>query len=221
MTVAAVLDRYATERAPHVVAPERIAYAVKALVPILGALPVSSLTGAVCRRYERTRDRAPGTVRKELQVLQAAINHCVREGYLTAGRQLTLPVQPAARDRWLTRDEVATLLRAAYRSRQGRHLARYILIAVYSGTRSGALLNLRFMPHTHGGWIDTENGILYRRATGAIQTKKRQTPAPIPLRLLAHLRRWERMGATWAVEVEGQRVASVKTAWTVALRESG
>ncbi len=221
MTVATVLDRYLTERAPHVAAPERIAYAVKALVPILGSLPVSGMTGAICRRYAKTRARAPGTTRKELQVLQAAINHCVREGYLTAGRQLVLPAQPPARDRWLTRDEVAALLRAAYRSRQGRHLARYILIAVYTGTRSGALLNLRFMPHVSGGWIDTEKGILYRRATGARETKKRQTPAPIPPRLLAHLRRWERMGATWAVEAGGQRVASVKTAWKVALREAG
>ena len=221
MTVAAVLDRYLNERTPHVAAPERIAYAVRALIPILGRLPISHLTGSACRRYAITRGRAPGTTRKELQVLQASINHCVREGYLTAGRQLTLPPPPPARDRWLTRLEVAALLRAAYRSRQGKHLARYILIAVYTGTRSGALLNLRFMPHVGGGWIDTEKGILYRRATDAAVTKKRQTPAPIPPRLLAHLRRWERLGATWAVEAGGQRVASVKTAWKVGLRESG
>ncbi len=221
MTVAAVLQHYLREQVPHVVAPERIAYAVRALIPILGRLPISDLTGSVCRRYGTMRGRAPGTVRKELQVLQSAINHCVREGYLTAGRQLVLPAQPPARDRWLTRHEVAALVRAAYRSRQGKHLARYILIAVYTGTRSTALLNLGFMPHTQGGWFDLDRGILHRRATGARETKKRQTPAPIPARLLAHLRRWERMGATWAVEAGGQRVASVKTAWKAALREAG
>ena len=229
MTVADALDLYGTERAPHTKDPERIGYAIAALLPILGILPVTSVTGAVCRRYGKARGVAPGTVRKELQTLQAAINHCVREGYLTSGRQLTLPPQPPARDRWLTRDEVASLLRAARRDPMTRHVARFILIAVYSGSRSSAILNLRFGPHVGGGWIDTERGVMYRRASGEAETKKRQPPAPIPPRLLAHLRRWERMGAAWAVEYRGAgtgasrggRVASLKKAWATVLKASG
>ena len=91
MTVANVLDIYGTERAPQTKDPERIGYAIAALLPILGGLPVDSLTGGVCRRYGKARGVSPGTVRKELQTLQTAINHAVREGYLTGGRQLVLP----------------------------------------------------------------------------------------------------------------------------------
>ena len=229
VTVAAVLDLYGTERAPHVSDPERIGYAIAALLPILGSLPVASLTGAVCRRYGEARGAAPGTIRKELQTLQAAINHCVKEGYLDQGRKLALPPAPAARDRWLTRDEVATLLRAARRGPNTRHVARFILVAVYSGTRSSAVLGLRFGPHIQGGWIDTERGVMFRRAAREAETKKRTPPAPIPPRLLAHLRRWERMGATWAVEYRGAgtgparggRVACIKKAWRTALEASG
>ena len=77
------------------------------------------------------------------------------------------------------------------------------------------------MPHTGGGYVDTERGLMYRRAAGAAETKKRQPPVPVPRPLLVHLRRWERMGARWAVEINGQRVGNVKRAWATALRASG
>ena len=220
VTVSDALRRYGEERGPLVKDAARIGDCITALVAVLGDLPVASVTGEVCRRYAKARNRAPGTVRKELSTLQAAINHCVREGYLTTGRQLTLPKAPPPRDRWLTRNEVAALLRAARRDPNTRHLCRYILLGVYSGTRSTALLNLRFMPHVQGGWIDTEKGIIYRRAAGQAETKKRTPPAPIPRRLLAHLRRWERMGAVWAVEYKGARIASVKTVWRHVLKRA-
>ena len=77
------------------------------------------------------------------------------------------------------------------------------------------------MPHTKGGHVDTEAGLMFRRAAGQAETKKRTPPVPINPRLRAHLRRWERKGARHVVEVDGQRVASVKRAWSTALREAG
>lgn len=221
MTVAAALTVYGQERAPHVKDPARIGYAIGALVPILGDLPVGSITGAVCRRYGEARGKAPGTIRKELGVLQAAINHCHAEGHLTYAPKVRLPAKPAPRERWLTRDEAARLLWAAHRSQRGKHLARFILVALYTGTRSDAILRMRFMPSMEGGWVDTKSGTMYRRGTGQAETKKRQPPVPIPRPLLAHLRRWEKNGARRIVEIDGQRVASVKNAWKRALADSG
>ena len=221
MTVGHALAAYGDEHGPAVKDPERIAYAIRALVPILGSLPLGSLNGAICRRYQRTRNRAPATVRKELGTLQAAINFCHSEGYLTAPVKVKLPPKPPPRDRWLTRGEAAKLLRAAYRNPKGKHLARFILIAVYTGTRSEAILGLRFMPNTEGGYVDTERGVLYRRGVGVAETKKRQPTIPIPRQLLAHLRRWERQGARYVVEIRGCRVGHVKRAWKAALDASG
>ena len=220
MTVAQALEVYGTEHAPNVADPARIGYAIKAIDPILGPLPVANITGQVCRRYAKTRDKAPGTVRKELGVLQAALNYCHAEGYLTAAPKVRLPERPAPRDRWLTRDEVAALLRAAWRNPKAKHLARFILVAVYTGTRSDTILSLRFMPHTGGGHVDTETGLMFRRPVGQAETKKRTPTVPVPLRLLAHLRRWEQMGARHVVEARGARVASVKRAWSTALAEA-
>ncbi len=221
LTVAACLDLYGTERAPHVRDPERIADCIQALVPVLGPLPVGAITGEVCRRYAKARQRAPGTVRKELGTLAAAINHCHAEGYLTAAPKIRLPAKPAPRDRWLARDEVAKLIRAARRNPKARHLCKFILVAAYTGTRKEAILGLRFMPHTRGGHVDTEAGLMYRRASGKAETKKRQPPIPVPPRLLAHMRRWKRAGARHVVEVQGASVANVKTAWRTALAASG
>ena len=220
VTVAEVLDTYGREHAPTVKDPARIAYAIDALLPILGSLPVGSITGAVCRRYAKARDRAPGTIRKELGVLQAALNYCYTEGHLTSAPKVRLPAKPAPRDRWLTRDEVARLLRAAYRNPKAQHLARFILVALYTGTRSDAILRLRFMPSTEGGWVDTQAGTMHRRGVGVVESKKRTPTIPIPRPLLSHTRRWERNGARYVVEVDGQRVGSVKTAWKTALKEA-
>ena len=151
ITIGEVLEIYGREHAPTVTDPARIGYAILALEPILGAVPVANLTGGVCRHYEKARGKAPGTVRRELACLQAALNYCATEGYLTSAPRVKLPAKPPARDRVLDRDEVAKLLRAAYRNPKAKHLARFILTAIYSGTRSEAVLSLRYMPHHQGG----------------------------------------------------------------------
>ena len=96
MTVARALEIYGEKHAPTVRAPERIGYAIQALLPILGDLPVGSINSSVCRRYAETRDKAAGTVRKELGVLQAAINFAYAEGYLTGTRKVRLPKEARA-----------------------------------------------------------------------------------------------------------------------------
>ena len=221
MTVADCLDLYGNEHAPTCKDPVRIAYAMKAVLPVLGPLPLSSVNGTTTRLYERTRGRSAATSRKELGVLQAAINFCHTEGYLTAPVKVKLPAKTPPRDRWLTRDEAAKLLRAAWRNPKSKHLARFILIALYTGSRSEAILSLQFMPNTQGGHADTERGLMFRRSMGETETKKRTPTIPIPRQLLAHLRRWERDGSRYVVHVDGCRVGHVKSAWKSALDKCG
>ena len=174
ITVAEALDLYGREHVPTVVDPVRIGYAMERLVGILGELPVGMVNGPVCRRYGKQRGRSQGTVRRELGVLRAAINYCHAEGYLTSAPRVRLPPRPPARDRWLTRREVAALIRAARKRPETRHVARFVLVAVYTGSRTETILNLRYMPSIYGGWVDLASGMMYRRGSAEVETKKRR-----------------------------------------------
>lgn len=209
VTIAEVLAAYGAGHAPSVAAPERIGYAIDALLPFWGRLKVSHVRGETCRRYGKVRARSPGTIRRELGTLQAAINYAHREGYITSAVVVTLPQAPEPKERWLTRSEAAKLLYAAYRGTQP-HLAKFMLIALYTGTRKDAILRMGLEPNTVGGWFDLDNGIMFRRGEGERQTKKRRKPAPIPRQLLCHLKRWQRNGARWAVENKGARCGSIE-----------
>ncbi|MDP3263467.1 MAG: site-specific integrase [Tabrizicola sp.] len=231
MPISEVLDIYGREHGVTVAAPSRIGYAIDALLAFWGALSVADVKGETCRRYAKTRTRrfkdgsaqpiSDGTLRRELNVLQAAINYCHKEGYLLTTTKVTLPEKPPSRDRWLTRDEAAKLIWAAWRSQRGKHLARFILLGVYTGTRKDAILNLSFMPSTVGGWIDVDRGVMYRRGADERETKKRRKPVRLTRRLLAHCRRWKDLGARWAVEIDGQRVGDIKHAFEGARERAG
>jgi integrase len=93
-----------------------------------------------------------------------------------------------------------------------RHIARFILIGLYTGTRAGAIASAWPYAETGRSNVDLQRGIFYRKPIGKRATKKRQPPAPLPPRLLVHLRRWKerKLIATCFVEFNGKPVASVK-----------
>lgn len=112
------------------------------------------------------------------------------------------------------------LIRAA-RSRKQHHIARFILVSMYTGTRKAAALNLRLAgPSMNGGWFDLEAGLLYRRGAGEGNTNKRRTPVRLPRQLYAHASRWQRSGSTWAVEWVEQRNADLKTACAAIVKDA-
>ena len=49
-----------------------------------------------------------------------------------------------------------------------QHVARFVLVGLYTGTRSGAICNAALTPAIGRGFIDLENGVFYRRALGAV-----------------------------------------------------
>jgi integrase len=181
---------------------------------------------ATCQAYisHRTKTVRHATARHNLKQLRAAINHYhASYGPLPAVPVVTLPPKPATRtDYWLTRDQAAQRIRKARKSPRTRHMARLILIGVYSGTRPGAIKALRWLPSASGGWFDLDSETLHRRGEGRTESKKRQPPCRIHRRLLPHLRRWKRLdekatkkrpATTYVIHYYGRAVVSVKSAW--------
>jgi integrase len=100
-----------------------------------------------------------------------------------------------------------------HRFRINRHLARFILVGLYTGTRHSAILSLQWLPNTAGGWFDLDAGMLYRRPQDAIETNKKRTPTPIPARLLQHLRRWQNNSTQYVIEHDGKPIEKMRKAW--------
>jgi integrase len=239
------LSVYCEKHGPTIARPDGLALEVERLAEYWGDKFVAEVTQETCNGYvawrcAQTDKRAtrsvgrtikPSTAKRELVTLSAALNWCWRNKKLNVPVAVPLPNIVERRERYLTRSEVAAVLWAALgfardgtrnKFRINRHLARFILIALYTGTRHDAILRLQWMPNTAGGWFDLEAGILYRRPQDAIETNKRRTPAPIPGRLMPHLRRWRRLSTQHVIEFNGQRIASqLRRAWTGARGMAG
>jgi len=207
-----------------------------------GAKMLGELNGEACRSYAKQRCKRGGA-RRDLEDLRAAIGYHAAEGYHREIVRVSLPEKGQPRDKWLTRSDTARLIWACWRYREMqkrshrsaddvkvptsrrplRHLARFILLGVYSGTRAGAIAAASPNPGIGRSYVDLERGRYYRLKRGSSKTNKRQPTVPIPMRLLAHLRRWHRIDpeAQHFVEYNGKAVKSVKTAFKSAVRLAG
>ena len=70
-------------------------------------------------------------------------------------------------------------------------------------------------------FIDLNTGMFYRRPEEAAETRKRRPTITVPDRLLAHMRRWARMGLKYAVEVNGKPVKRVQIGFRNAVADAG
>ena len=143
-----------------------------------------------------------------------------------------------ARQRWLTRSEAARLLWICWRARETqtghdtrkrpmRHLCRFLLLGLYTGSRPGAILNASWFAGPGLSHIDIERRVFHRHADGARETGKRQPTVKLSPRLAAHLARWERADSAktprpiHVVTFNDRPIQSVKTALARACKLAG
>jgi integrase len=240
--IADVLSIYFADTHPRQASPKQFAGRISRLNEFFGGRVLGEINSNLCAQYAALRG-SPGGARRDLEDLRAAVNYHAKENLHHAVIHIPLPEKGAARERWLTRSEAARLIWTCYRYRETqtvhcgekkgqrietekrplRHLARFLLIGLYTGTRAGAIATAS--PHRNQGhsFVDLERGIFYRLAQGNRITKKRQPTIPLPPRLLGHMRRWVKHGLVKShfVEWNGSAVISVKTGFKTAVRLAG
>ena len=213
------LALYAELHAPTTKTPERIAYAVDALLDFWEGNTVADISKQTCRAYMSHRDKSNGTMRRELGVLKAALNFAFGEGRLTRVPPVLLPEKPQGKDRWLTRKEAAALLNAA-RTASGSvrlYLPLFIVIGLYTGARKSAILSLRWPQ------VDLENGLIDFLPPGEEQSNKRRAKIPIPNRLFGHLKRARLRGSDlgYVIHRDGKKIDDVKHSFSSACIKAG
>ena len=224
--VADAVSLYCLERVPFLADPGSAIARFEALLAYFGDMSLAGVTRSVCQAYVTQRItqpirtfKDPRTARRvseqcatrELEDLSAAINWFDGERRLTRKIDVWRPKKPESPRDALTQDEVARLLKASMGRRldghmwtslsgsaqaNRRHLRRLILIGVYTGTRPGVLVRLRWSPSDTDPWVDLEGGWLRRRGRlEREQPTKRRPICRLPRRLMVHLRRWRDLDA--------------------------
>jgi integrase len=213
--IADVLLAYSRDHLPHTKSAAKAASNISALAAWWGARRVSGVTSANCRAYAAIK--TPSAGRRDLETLAAAIHYWHKEhGPLAAVPTLVLPEKTARRERWLTRSEAAQLLWA---SRRLQHLNRFIMIGLYTGSRSGVILSMRW------DQIDFGRGVMMRLPSGQVEdARKRAPPVRLAARFLSRLRRWkaaddQRIG--WVCHYDGVKVTKLRRSWANAVQRAG
>ena len=179
-----------------------------------------------------TDQLAPIAGYRDLKILAAAVNRYFQKkvGGVQIKFKPTLPDGPTSRVRWLSRDEAARMLWAAWRNRHmdkgcltSRHIARFILVGLYTGSRKGDICGAAVIPTIGRGYVDLDCGIFKRKPDNKEATSKRQPTIPLPPRLLAHMRRWHRLGISQrsVVEYNGKPVVDIKVGFDSVVTAAG
>lgn len=231
--IADVITIYATDRVAGHPDAKRITRRLDRILDWWGEKSLADVTGESCRAYVAHRGN-DGGARRDLQDLSAAIGHHHREGLHREEVIVALPAPGNARERFLTRGELARLIWTCWRAtetqrgratgkRTMRHLSRFLLLAYYTASRPGAVLTASWHAAPGRSYLDLIGGVFYRLKDGGRATNKRQPPVRLPPRMLAHLRRWRDGGLCehYAVEWQGKPVASIKTALGKAIVAAG
>lgn len=215
-----VLTDYLNEHAKHTAKFIDIANCVVNLSPLY-ELTVDEVTKGKCQGFAVLRREqafnigktiSDGTIRKDLEILRAAFNHDFKEGRIEKVPYIWMPPKPEARDRWLTRNEIAALLRAA--RRQTRHLPWFILLSLYSGQRKAAVLNLTW------DRVDMINGVINWQYGQSTNKRRPKQPMTDEVKMfLRYLRPYGTQG--FVISNDGARVGDIKRSLRTALKAAG
>jgi integrase len=189
----------------------RQANAWKKLGAVFGDRLGSDVSKVDCREYDRLRRRqgaSAGTVRTELIYLRA----CLNLRYGRGNNRVWLPAGAPPRDRYLGRQELDKLLEHV----STPHVRLFIILAITTGARMTALLELRW------DQVDFKHRTINFNQPGREQTNKRRPEVPLNSRAYAALDEAARGALTdFVIEWDGQPVKSIKKAVRLAASRSG
>lgn len=180
--------------------------------PFFSHLTAPQITRDICRAYRDHRyakGRKPNTVRKELEMVRAAVRFCGGQGAV-----FELPPPPPRKERYLDKDEARRLVRAA---KSYRHIRAFIVLGLCTGARTSALLDLTW------DRVDFKRGLI-RLPLGTAMDEQMKTRATVPMNRRA--RRYLKIlhalaTCDYVIEWGGSQVGSIKKGFAAACQRAG
>lgn len=218
VSIEVILEMYLADRRDREMpGADRLMWAHKPLIRILGVKPPEAITEAECHRYAARRRKegvVDGTVRTELAALKAALRWAVgrERGFIAEAPTISMPPRPEARIRWLTREEAGRLLAACGTP----HVRLFVTIALNTAARSGAILAMTW------DRVDLPNRVIDFREPGRAQTRKRRKLVRINETLAAALTEAHAFATTdYVIEWAGGPIVRMKNGFKRATHRAG
>lgn len=207
-TVAQLLDaRLADAESRGVVRLDNLRWQHRWLRQYMGHLRPEEITQPALQRYREARAHAPTALRRELEELRATLR-LHRLPYDHVG----LPPNRMPRDKWLSREEAKRLLAACGTP----HLRLWCLIALTTGRRKGAILDLTW------DRVDLERRTIDFDVPGRVETRKRRGAISIPRRLVAALADAREVAVTpHVIEYRARRLKDIERGFAQAVEDAG
>lgn len=234
VTIGELMGYYLTVRAPRLARPDNALYFHSRLTEFWADKKLTDVTQGNIAAYMVSRNKSyekwqkrdghktikpitTAAIRREIEHLRACINLAETDRLIPQAPRIKLPEKGAAKERWLTRQEAAKLLREARKLRYAKtYLPHFIRIALRTGTRKGALLSLRW------NQVDLVNQTIDFRPAQKSQMKGAAVAA-IPDKQMPYFRALIRQGTklTYVINKYGDQVARVDKSFAEACRNAG
>lgn len=182
---------------------------------------VSQITPSIIAGYVRKceeRKESNGTIRRDLEHLNACLNHEVREQRLIYAPKFKLPPPPAPRERILSEEEITRLLRLSKPKAptiENMRLYAFLVLMLSGGQRPGTVEGLTWFQ------VDFEEGIIGYDKTGKKQTNKRVRPVPMSAYSREVLEWMHEHRVSEFVLGWRKKAGTVRTAFTTLCRNAG
>lgn len=191
----------------------------RSVLPFFGAMAATGIVENDCLAYiskRRDAGRKDGTIWTELGRLRSALKWAEKKNLIAKAPFIFRPAISPPRNLRLTRDQAVTFLSSCITP----HVRIFVLLAMTTGARSGALLGLTWSQ------VDLEKRIIDLNTplvtTFVSPKKKNRAIVPINRTLMATLTEAKRGALTdFVVEWDGRPVKSIKKGLAAAGRRSG
>jgi len=190
-------------------------FEARALLPFLGSIPAGSITERDCRDYHERRKasgRKDGTIWTELGRLRSALKWAERKNLIVKAPAIYRPPASPPRDLRLTREQASKFMSSCVMP----HVRLFVILAMTTGARAGALLGLTW------DRIDFDGKLIDLADPARPRTKKGRPMVPMNRTAAAALQE-ARAGALtpFVIEWDGKPVQSVKKALAAAGKRCG
>lgn len=184
-----VLDTYMDERGGVAHSPQSLGSSIKSLNDFYGEdFKVVSFKPSTHLAYEkhcRELGHKNSTINQRRTVLLTAMNYARDNRVLKVVPSVPMLPTPPRRERFLSRNEAARMLRAA-RAAGAHHVLMFIRVGLYTGARTKAILQLTWdRINLERRWVDF-------RLPGVVVTSKRRPNTHLNFRLVRAFRAYQR-----------------------------